>query len=197
MCTAPPHDGAFFGTMREQRMGFADPQRNIDQFEIGPGMEVADFGAGAGHLAIAAADAVGEDGRVYVIDIQQELLTKVTHLAKEHHLERFSFIHGDLEHPNGSTLADESVDAVIISNVLFQAEHKDAVVAEAHRVLRANGRVLVVDWRESFGGIGPQPEHVLPEADARALLEAVGFEHVSDIDAGAYHYGFIYRKHGR
>jgi hypothetical protein len=57
--------------------------------------------------------------------------------------------------------------------------------------------MLLVDWSDSFGGIGPQPEHVLPEAEARALAEEAGFVQSSDIDAGAYHYGLIFQKHGQ
>jgi len=177
-------------------MAFVNPKRNIEQFMLGPGMVVADFGAGAGYLAVEAAEAVGEDGKVYVIDIQQDLLTKVTHLAEEHHLKILEYIHGDLEKPQGSTLLDGSVDAVIVSNLLFQVQDKAAVLAEAYRVLRTGGRMLVVDWRDSFGGLGPQPEYILSEDDARELVVASGFEHLNDIDAGSYHYGMIYKKHG-
>jgi len=177
-------------------MGFSDPKRNIEQLALDPGMEVADFGAGAGYLAVEAAEVVGEDGMVFVIDIQQELLTKATHLAKEHHLDRLVFVHADLEAERGSTLPDEAVDAVVISNLLFQVEKKDAVLAEAFRVLRPGGKLLIVDWRESFGGMGPQQEHVLPESDARELATTAGFVEYTDIDAGAYHYGLIFKKHG-
>lgn len=177
-------------------MAFANPKRNIEQFMLEPGMEVADFGAGAGYLAVEAAEVVGKEGRVYVIDIQQDLLTKSTHLAQEHHLDSIVFIHGDLEKENGSTLPDASVDAVIISNLLFQVEDKSAVLKEAYRILKDKERILIVDWRESFGGVGPQPEHVLLENDLRALAKDAGFTFVSSIDTGAYHYGLIFRKHG-
>ena len=175
-------------------MPFADPKRNIEQLALEPGMVVADFGGGAGYLAVEAAEAVGKDGRVYVIDIQQELLTKATHLAEKHLLDRISFIHGDLEKPKGSTLADASVDVVVLSNTLFQIENKAAVIEEARRIIRDGGRVLVVDWRESYGGLGPQPEHVLSEDKAKALLIQGGLEHVREIDAGTYHYGLIFKK---
>lgn len=177
-------------------MGFANPVRSIEQLELQPGMQVADFGAGAGYLAVEAAERVGEDGRVYVIDIQQELLTKATHLAQEHHLGTLTFIHADIEAERGTTLEDASVDAVLISNLLFQAQHKEAVLAEAFRILRPQGMLLVVDWRDSFGGMGPQIEHVLPEDDAHTLAKAAGFKHKRDIDAGAYHYGLVFIKHG-
>ncbi len=188
---------AFFCYNDSNAMSFANPKRNIEQFSLETGMEVADFGAGAGYLAVEAAEAVGKSGRVYVIDIQQELLTKATHLAKEHHLESIIFIHGDLEKENGSTLPDEGVDAVIISNLLFQVENKEMVLNEAHRILKKDGRVLIVDWRDSFGGVGPQPEYVLQEDEVRSMVEKIGFDFVSNIDAGAYHYGLIFKKHGK
>jgi ubiquinone/menaquinone biosynthesis C-methylase UbiE len=176
-------------------MAFANPKRNIEQFKLEPGMEVADFGAGAGYLAVEAAEVVGRKGKVYVIDVQQELLTKSTHYAKEHHMDSIVFIHGDLEKENGSTLPANSLDAVIISNVLFQVENKSAVLREAYRILKNGGRILVVDWSESFGGVGPQPEYVIIESEMRELVEKEGFKYISDIDTGAYHYGLIFTKH--
>ena len=65
-------------------MGFGNPKRIIAQCKLEEGMEVADFGAGAGYLSVEAAEAVGESGVVYVIEIQQSLLTKATHLAQKH-----------------------------------------------------------------------------------------------------------------
>lgn len=178
-------------------MAFSDPKHNIIQFGLAPAMEVADFGAGAGYLSVEAAEEVGRDGVVYVIDIQQELLTKVTHLAQAHHLDSLVFIHGDLEAERGSTLPDDSVDAVILSNILFQSEHKDAILSEAYRVLRNGGRMLFIDWRGSYQGMGPQQEYILEENDARLLLKQAGFTHLADIDAGSFHYGMIVKKHGK
>jgi ubiquinone/menaquinone biosynthesis C-methylase UbiE len=175
-------------------MGFSDPKRNVEQLSLSPGMIVADFGAGAGFLAVAAAEAVGEDGKVYVLDVQQELLTKATHLAQEHHLDTLVFVRADLEMPQGSTLPEASVDVVLVSNILFQAEDKQAVLTEAFRILRAGGRLLIVDWQESYDGMGPQPEHIFNEAEARTVAENTGFTFMQEIDAGAYHYGHIYRK---
>ncbi len=178
-------------------MAFADPVRSIEQFGLSEGMEVADFGAGAGYVAIEVAERVGREGKVYVIDIQRELLTKATHIAKEHHLESLVFIHGDLEAPNGSTLPNASVDAVIVSNLLFQVEDKNVVLAEARRILRPGGRALIVDWRESFGGMGPQPELVVSENDARELVQTAQLTYESSIDVGTYHYGLICKKNGQ
>ena len=175
-------------------MSFSNPKKNIAQFGLEEGMKVVDFGAGAGYLAVEAAEVVGQSGQVYVIDIQQALLTKAKHLAEEHHLQTIVFIHGDLEKEGGSTLAEDSVDAVILSNLLFQAEGKVAIMQEAYRILKKAGKLLLVDWSQSFGGLGPQEEYVFPEHAAMELAESVGFVFSKKIDAGAYHYGLIFKK---
>lgn len=177
-------------------MAFADPKKHIEQFTLSRGQVVADFGAGAGYLAVEAAEQVGSEGKVYVIDIQQDLLTKVKHLAQEHHLKVLQYVHGDLERSRGSTLPDACVDAVIVSNLLFQVEDKRAVLAEAVRILKSGGRVLLIDWSGSFGGMGPIAEHVFSEDAARALADAVGLTIETNIDAGSYHYGLTFVKHG-
>ena len=56
---------------------FIDPQNNIKQFNLSPGMKVADVGAGSGFNSFAAAKEVGEKGIIYAIDIQKDLLSKI------------------------------------------------------------------------------------------------------------------------
>lgn len=175
-------------------MGFSDPKKNIAQLSVEDGMRVADFGSGSGHYTVAAADAVGDTGRVYAIDIQQALLKKVKNLSTNEHKKNIEVIWGDLERVGGSKLREESMDVVLIANTLFQVENKDAVIKEAYRVLKQKGRLLVIDWTDSFGGLGPQPAYVIHESDARLRIEKGGFVHDRSIDAGAHHYGLIFRK---
>lgn len=157
-------------------------------------MKVADLGVGPGAYVFAAAKAVGEHGVVYACDVQKELLAKIKNTA-EH--EGYENVHGmwtDLEEERGTTLADGSVDAVIATNVLFQIEHKEVFMKEIVRILRAQGKALLVDWEDSFGGMGPHVDHVFGKHAARTLAESAGLTFEQDIDAGAHHYGMIFRK---
>jgi len=175
-------------------MSFSDPEHNISQLGITEGARVADLGSGSGFYTVAAARRAGADGRVYAVDIQQDLLTRVADEAKNERLSNVEIIRGDLEHVGGSRVADASVNVVIVANILFQLESKDAIAKEANRILRPGGRVLVVDWTDSFSGLGPPPEHIVAETTARRIFEGNGFIPDKDIDAGAHHYGFIMRK---
>lgn len=175
-------------------MAFSDPAENVERFGITDGMYIADFGSGSGHYSLALAEAVGDSGRVYAIDVQQELLKKVKDLSRAEHRNNIEALWGNVEKLGGSKLREGSVDGVVIANALFQFEDKDAALAEARRILKPKGRLFLIDWSESFGGLGPQPEHVVPADAAKGLAEKAGFAFVNDISAGDHHYGLIFRK---
>jgi len=173
---------------------FSNPERNINQFVLAEGWHIADFGVGSGAYAIAAARRVGSLGRVYVLDIKKNLLLHLQKEAREEGVLNIEIIHADLEQHSGSKLGSGTMDAVLVSNILFQVENRNGLVIETRRVLKQRGRVLVVDWTDSFSGLGPEPEKVVSEKDARKLFEEVGFEFERSIDAGTHHYGIIFKK---
>jgi len=175
-------------------MGFMDPKQNIEQFALNKGMFVADLGAGSGFYTIEAARSVGSEGKVYAVDVQKELLDKIKTSANNEKLFNIEIVWGDIEKLGGTKLADMSVDAVIISNILFQIEDKETFVSEIKRILRPNGRLLVVDWSDSFGGVGPSPMNVFTGKNTLNLFENKGFVVDKQIDAGDNHYGIIFRK---
>ena len=173
---------------------FSDPKKNLSQFDIMPTMSVGDFGSGAGYYSIALAKMVGETGRVYAIDIQKELLGKIKNDSAKEHLFNIDIIWADFEAPLGTRLGDSVLDRGVISNVLYQVENKEGFIKEVSRVLRPSGKVLVIDWLDSFGGLGPHKKSILVKEECRKLFEKGGFVFEKEIKAGAHHYGFILKK---
>ena len=133
-------------------------------------------------------------GRIYAIDIQKDLLSKLQTDAANLDVHNIKLIWGDLDEPNSSTLDDSSVDRVVIANILFQLEDKDNIIKEAYRILKPGGKLLFVDWADSFGGLGPRPQDVVKEDVAKTLITSNGFELDRDIQTGDHHYGFILKK---
>lgn len=170
---------------------FANPEANIKQLELAPGSRVADFGAGSGVYTLAAARAVGERGKVYAVDVQKELLTKLSSHASAENVNNVEVIWGDLDRVGGSKILDETMNAVILSNILFQSEDKQALLLEAKRVLAPGGRVLIIDWSESFGGLGPSPAHVVSLAEAKKMITEAGLSISKEFNAGAHHWGVV------
>ena len=173
-------------------MPFSKPAEVVKQFRLPAGVKVADFGAGSGAYALALAHAVGPEGKVYAIDIQKELLARLARESKEAHLRNIEVIRGDLEQAHGSTLADQSINFIVIANLLFQTPAKYVLAREAKRILKPEGRVALIDWSDSFGGLGPKPEAVLSPSEAKQIFAEAGFNYQTDFPAGDHHYGLMF-----
>jgi ubiquinone/menaquinone biosynthesis C-methylase UbiE len=173
---------------------FADPKKNIEQLRLSPGALVADFGSGSGHYAFALRDRVGPSGKIFAVDIQKDLLISLKNEAGKKHVSNIEVVWGDVEKNGGSRIKDGVLDAVVISNLIFQVEDKGAVAKEASRVVKTGGALLAIDWSDSFAGLGPAPEAVVTKAKAIEIFEKAGFLFEREIDAGAHHYGIILKK---
>jgi ubiquinone/menaquinone biosynthesis C-methylase UbiE len=176
---------------------FTNPEQNILHLGIKEGMQVADFGAGTGFYSKAVSMKVGYTGKVYAIEVQKNLVKKLESEIKQWGITNIECIWGDIERRGGTKLSDESMDRVIISNVLFQAEDKIGLISEARRILKKDGEVLLIEWSESFGGMGPKEENIVKENMAKELFEKKGFKFVEKISTSAHHYGIIFKYESR
>lgn len=175
-------------------MSFANPQSNIAHLNLNHGMKVVDIGTGSGTYALLAAKLVGENGKVYAVDIQHELLSKLRTESKRQNIHNIEFVWGDAEKKEGIKIKDGSIDASIVSNVLFQVEDKRGMLFEAARLLKPSGKMMVIDWTDSFGGLGPRPKDVFAKGEAKSLLMEAGLSLLKEFDAGDHHYGLIFVK---
>jgi len=173
---------------------FANPNVNVREMALRPGMKVADFGAGSGAYALAMARIVGESGRVYAVDVQKDMLLKIKNEARAEGLGNVDIIWGDMDRKGGTKVADRALDMVLLSNTLFQLEEKQTAFEEAKRTLKPDGTLVVIDWQESYGGMGPRSEDVVSIEKARVLANAAGFSPVREFPAGLHHYGIVFRR---
>lgn len=173
---------------------FVIPDVVSTHFHFNPGDTVADFGAGNGFFLKPLSKAVGVDGKVYACEIQKQLVEKVGEFARLNNLSNVHPLWCDLEEVGGIKLPDGSLDAGILVNTLFQLEQKEAALHEIRRVLRPNGLLHVIDWSESFKGLGPQQNDIIDKEEAVSLCESMQFILEREYPAGDHHYGFTVRK---
>lgn len=171
---------------------FSSPHENVLQLGLHEGMKVGDFGAGSGHYARAAAAVVGHSGKVYAIDIQEDVLKHLKLNAHKHHQSTIDTIWGDIEKLGGTHLRDQSLDAVILANAFFQTENRSGLLGEIQRVLKQGGKFMLVDWAGSYGGMGPTPDRVISEHEAEDFFISGGLHKVKSFRAGPHHYGIIF-----
>src|SRR5688572_22772546 len=107
-----------------------------------PAVDVADIGCGEGYLTLEAARWARH---VTAVDRAKDVLDRGREIAKRRKLKNITWKRGELERV---PIADASVDIVLLSQALHHADHPERALAEAHRILRPGGRVLVLDLRE-------------------------------------------------
>lgn len=175
---------------------FVSPAKVIENLDLGPAMTVADFGCGSGHYSLEAARKMSKSGKVYAIDIQQEAISFVRSQAKLESLVNIETIRADLETPDATRLRKDSVDLVIISNILFQAENKKQIIQEAFRILKSGGRTAIIEWdvENQTGAFGPQMEKRITPQNAKDLFAEAGFVFEKEFNPGEHHYGLIFKK---
>ena len=152
---------------------------------------VAEFGWGYGTFTIPTAEIVR--GKVYAMDIEPEMIEATKRKAEDNKLSNVETMLRDFV-SDGSGLEDESVDYVMLFNILH-AEEPHKLIREAYRILRPNGKLGVIHWnydsttpRGPPMGIRPKPEQVIGWA-----IDA-DFNNPIRYDLKPYHYGVVLTK---
>ena len=176
------------------QLEFSNPAQNVRRIGLKEGMKVADFGSGSGRYTLEIADVVGETGKVYAVDVQRDLLTKVQNDATQKKFENVEIVWADMEQSGSVAIKDTYLDAVVLSNTLFQFDDKITPVKEAWRVLKPGGLLAVIDWSDSFNGMGPPQHAVVTQPESMLLCTDNGFAFKNEFSAGDHHYGLVFVK---
>ncbi|MEN8775413.1 MAG: metalloregulator ArsR/SmtB family transcription factor [Akkermansiaceae bacterium] len=114
--------------------GLAEAMLKILNYDV-----VADLGAGEGTLCQLIAQRAK---KVIAIDNSEKMVEFGQKLAIENELPNLEYRLGDIESP---PIDDASVDLAIFSQALHHAEQPTKALAEAHRILKPGGRLVVLD----------------------------------------------------
>ncbi len=174
--------------------GLFSPAEIVKKLPIMPGMTVADFGAGSGFFSLAIAKILNNNGRVIALDIWEKSLEALRTRAKiEKVWPVLETQVADLEKTNGSKLSPDSINLVLISNILFQTENKLNILKEAKRILQKDGFLAIIDWDPKYL---PNKEihYAINGNEMKKMVLDLGFKLKEEIFISDTHYCLVFIK---
>jgi ubiquinone/menaquinone biosynthesis C-methylase UbiE len=123
------------------RNAFKPRSRILKEVGIKPGSRVLDYGCGPGSYVMPVIKLIGDSGVLYALDIHPMAIQTVQALASKKGLSNVQVISSDCD----TGLKDESIDVVLLYDIVHELKNRDEVLAELHRVLKPEGILSVND----------------------------------------------------
>ena len=150
------------------RDAWQQPERVLEWLELEPNHRVADIGAATGYFPIRIAPHVPQ-GVVYGVDVEPNLME---FLAKRAEREGHGNVRTIVCAPADPKLP-EAVDRVIVVNTYHHIGDRRRYFGELRQKLRANGQLMIVDFKKGDWPVGPGDDHkIMPEQVEDELSEA-------------------------
>ena len=129
------------------RAGWQLPDRVIESLGIQPGERAADVGAGDGYFTFRLAEAVGPTGKVYAVEVDEELVAELERNARAGGHDNVVVVKGEYADP---LLPDGELDLVLFCNSYHHIEDRVAYFDRLRSDLTEGGRVALIDLKASL-----------------------------------------------
>jgi arsenite methyltransferase len=166
---------AYEGVNRDD---WQQPERVVAALNIRPGDRVADLGSGGGYFTFRLAEAVGPVGRVYAVDIDQDMVDLVAKRVKQ---ETVPNIEPVLAKPDDPLLPKTGVDLIFTSNTYHHIDKRIAYFTNLRKYLRSGGRVAIIDFDRRSWLVGLF-RHYTPKEFIKPEMEQAGYSLQQELD---------------
>jgi ubiquinone/menaquinone biosynthesis C-methylase UbiE len=172
----------------------SDPKAILENAGVSEGEVVVDLGCGVGFFVMEIAKIVGNTGKVFAVDIRKEILDSLKTKSIDSGMRNIYGIVADLEKPGSTGLDADSVDVVLMINLLFLIKNKEVVLSEAHRILKSGSKLVIMDWLEKGQHTMIEKEQIVSTKEIKELTRKLGFKKLKTFEAGLAHEVSVFEK---
>jgi ubiquinone/menaquinone biosynthesis C-methylase UbiE len=157
---------------RGERIEEEAPDVAIRVLKIAKGATVADIGAGSGYMTMLLSEAVGPTGTVYANDVQPQMLQMLQQRLAQKQIKNVALVQGTIDDPK---LAPGALDLELLVDVYHEFSQPQAMLRHLRDALKADGRLVLLEYRKEDPAIPIKLEHKMTVAEAKLEVEAEGF----------------------
>ncbi|RMH81169.1 MAG: class I SAM-dependent methyltransferase [Acidobacteria bacterium] len=168
------------------RLEFFDPKKVLREFGLRKGMTVLDIGTGAGFYLPYLSEAVGDEGKVYAVDIEPLAVDYARRKVEELSLFNVEVLKSE---EYKLPLEDGTVDFVFMAFVFHELEDPIAFMEEVKRVCKAIAYLCIIEWKKEERDKGPPLEEVYSEWEVGLMLEETNIRVGRVVELSRYCYG--------
>ncbi|PLW79770.1 methyltransferase type 11 [Candidatus Woesearchaeota archaeon] len=172
---------------------FLDTKKILNELNLNHGQIVIDAGCGDGYFSMLMANEIGTSGKIYSVDSHDDSIILLNKNMRDDSILNIIPIISDIKNvPIKKGIAD----IYYMSNVLhgFDDVEKVVVLKNANDLLKADGKIGIVEFKKEELPIGPSTDIKLSEEDLINLVSNNGFDFLRSVEVGDYSNFFIFKK---
>ncbi|MBI4529471.1 MAG: class I SAM-dependent methyltransferase [Deltaproteobacteria bacterium] len=172
-----------------KRDAYQKPHEVLHALELKDGEIIADIGAGSGYFALHLAQHVGENGRVYAVDINPDMILHLNRRIRDLKLKNVFTLLAD---PDDPLLPERSVDRFFFCDSWHHIENHSKYLALMKKIIKPGGQIVMIDFHKKELPVGPPLKMKIAREDVIKQMESNGFRLTSEHKFLPYQYFLVF-----
>ncbi len=172
-----------------KRDSYQKPHEVVMALGLKEGEVIADIGAGSGYFSFRFAHHLGDNGRVYAVDINPDMIVHMNRRIRDLNLKNVSTI---LAAPDDPLLPNASIDRFFICDTWHHIDNQPQYLALLKNMLKPGGQVIMIDFHKKELPVGPPVGMKIAKEDLIRQMEANGFSLMKEHTFLPYQYFLVF-----
>jgi len=164
-----------------------DPYNTLIKSGFAENMILCDIGAGSGIFTFPAAQISSND--IYALEIEDDMVELLKSKKQNQNFSNLKILKVD---SSKLPLCDDTCDLAIMVTVLHEISDKEQMIREMKRILKKNGRFLIIEFKKQKTPMGPPVDNRISAEDVENICKNIGFKIVSRFELGENFYGLVF-----